>query len=133
MRCRACGSSDFVAVSDAINQYRCWGCGTLAYLIPRSVPRYACPQCGCISYNRNDVVNRYCGNCHVFDMGPTVIENLGLHLHHVLETAALARALHFRECASRAFAQIKMPPAPRDREEWPTPAELCWPEPTPSS
>jgi ribosomal protein L37E len=25
-----------------------------------------CLRCGLTSYNLNDVVNRYCGNCHLF-------------------------------------------------------------------
>jgi len=25
-----------------------------------------CPKCGMVSYNQNDVENKYCGNCHQF-------------------------------------------------------------------
>ena len=25
-----------------------------------------CPKCGMVSYNPNDVANRYCGACHAF-------------------------------------------------------------------
>jgi ribosomal protein S27AE len=27
---------------------------------------FTCPDCGKESFNVNDVVNRYCGKCHVF-------------------------------------------------------------------
>lgn len=29
-------------------------------------PSITCPQCGMVSYNPNDISNRYCGNCHLF-------------------------------------------------------------------
>ena len=29
-------------------------------------PSIACPKCGRVSYNLNDVANRYCGACHMF-------------------------------------------------------------------
>lgn len=32
-----------------------------------SKPAYTCPKCGMTSHNLNDVENRYCGNCHVFE------------------------------------------------------------------
>lgn len=28
-------------------------------------PAYTCPRCGRTSFNRNDVENQYCGNCHL--------------------------------------------------------------------
>lgn len=27
---------------------------------------FTCPICNMTSYNKNDEINRYCGNCHVF-------------------------------------------------------------------
>jgi hypothetical protein len=29
-------------------------------------PSYICPGCGAVSYNLNDLANRYCGRCHQF-------------------------------------------------------------------
>lgn len=29
---------------------------------------YKCKKCGMTSYNTNDVVNRYCGNCNEFEV-----------------------------------------------------------------
>lgn len=29
-------------------------------------PYIACPKCGMVSYNPNDILERYCGNCHQF-------------------------------------------------------------------
>jgi ribosomal protein S27AE len=29
-------------------------------------PSFTCPKCGAVSYNPNDVENRYCGACHLF-------------------------------------------------------------------
>jgi hypothetical protein len=46
-----------------------------------------CPQCGRTTWNRNDVINRYCGWCHMFhaDMKKekrnwlqTILEILGI-------------------------------------------------------
>jgi len=34
-------------------------------------PATKCPHCGLISYNPDDVANRYCGNCHVFYEAPS--------------------------------------------------------------
>lgn len=31
------------------------------------VPAYTCPSCGHVSYNANDIGNRYCGACHKFE------------------------------------------------------------------
>ena len=28
---------------------------------------YTCPRCGAVSYNRNDIAQRYCGRCHKFE------------------------------------------------------------------
>ena len=28
---------------------------------------YTCPSCGAESFNMNDIVERYCGRCHVFE------------------------------------------------------------------
>ena len=30
------------------------------------VPFIACPKCGRVSYNRNDIDQKYCGNCNMF-------------------------------------------------------------------
>jgi ribosomal protein S27AE len=39
------------------------------------LPRYRCPRCGRVSYNRHDVAERYCGFCHLFeDDGPAMVE-----------------------------------------------------------
>ena len=32
-----------------------------------SLPSYACPVCKMVSFNHNDIVNRYCGQCHKFE------------------------------------------------------------------
>jgi ribosomal protein S27AE len=32
-----------------------------------STASYICPNCGAESFNRNDVRERYCGACHVFE------------------------------------------------------------------
>lgn len=40
----------------------------------RDRPSFTCPRCGAVSYNPNDIANRYCGRCHVFvdDAAPPV-------------------------------------------------------------
>lgn len=30
-------------------------------------PSYHCPHCGAISFNPNDIRERYCGKCHLYD------------------------------------------------------------------
>lgn len=35
-------------------------------------PSYRCPKCSAVSFNRDDIKNRYCVACHVFEGdGPT--------------------------------------------------------------
>lgn len=35
-------------------------------------PHYRCKACGAVSFNRNDIKERYCGRCHQFaDDRPT--------------------------------------------------------------
>lgn len=29
-------------------------------------PSFTCPRCGAVSFNPNDIRERYCGRCHVF-------------------------------------------------------------------
>lgn len=29
-------------------------------------PSFTCPTCGWVSYNLQDILNRYCGHCHEF-------------------------------------------------------------------
>jgi predicted amidophosphoribosyltransferase len=29
-------------------------------------PSFTCPRCGSVSYNPNDIRERYCGRCHAF-------------------------------------------------------------------
>jgi hypothetical protein len=29
-------------------------------------PRFVCPQCRAVSFNPNDIANRYCARCHQF-------------------------------------------------------------------
>jgi ribosomal protein S27AE len=31
-----------------------------------SQPSFVCPRCAAVSYNLNDIRERYCGRCHVF-------------------------------------------------------------------
>jgi hypothetical protein len=33
-------------------------------------PHFRCPTCGAISFNRNDIRERYCGRCHTFHGDP---------------------------------------------------------------
>ena len=39
--------------------------GSMVVAIP-SPPSFRCPRCGAVSYNPNDIRERYCGRCHVF-------------------------------------------------------------------
>jgi hypothetical protein len=43
-------------------------------------PSITCPVCGRTSYNPNDVVQRYCGNCHQFhdNMSPALLTSTGV-------------------------------------------------------
>lgn len=37
---------------------------SMADVAPRDA--FHCPECGAVSYNRNDIQNLYCGRCHRF-------------------------------------------------------------------
>ena len=37
---------------------------------------FTCPLCGAVSYNSNDISNRYCGRCHRFVDDPQTPEEL---------------------------------------------------------
>jgi predicted amidophosphoribosyltransferase len=56
MRCAACGANQ------DHNLIRCEQCGK-PLVFPTS---FTCPRCGAMSHDLNDIVNRYCGRCHVF-------------------------------------------------------------------
>lgn len=34
---------------------------------PEGTPSYKCPRCSTISFNANDIANRYCGKCRKFE------------------------------------------------------------------
>jgi hypothetical protein len=34
---------------------------------PGTRPHYRCPRCGVVSFNPNDIANRYCVRCHQFE------------------------------------------------------------------
>lgn len=34
--------------------------------VEQGPPAFSCPDCRMVSYNPNDIANRYCGNCHAF-------------------------------------------------------------------
>ena len=55
-RCKACGATQ------ERNTIRCEQCGK-PLVFPAS---FTCPRCKAVSYNLNDIINRYCGRCHVF-------------------------------------------------------------------
>jgi hypothetical protein len=38
----------------------------MSYMLSSDGHSITCHQCGLTSHNQNDVVNRYCGHCHVF-------------------------------------------------------------------
>lgn len=40
--------------------------GDFCMEVPYDPARFACPTCGWVSYNLNDVRERYCGHCHTF-------------------------------------------------------------------
>jgi hypothetical protein len=54
--CAACGANQ------DHNLIRCEQCGQ-PLVFPAS---FVCPRCGAESFNQGDIVNRYCGRCHVF-------------------------------------------------------------------
>lgn len=43
------------------------GCVAITALSPsEELPSFTCPRCGAVSFNPNDMANRYCGRCHDF-------------------------------------------------------------------
>jgi RecJ-like exonuclease len=49
--CLECNGSGIVSCCDAAGS---------------NTPSFACPRCGAVSYNPNDIRERYCGRCHQF-------------------------------------------------------------------
>jgi hypothetical protein len=37
---------------------------------PKKEPSITCPECGRTSYNRHDIAQGYCGNCHAWTSKP---------------------------------------------------------------
>jgi hypothetical protein len=35
---------------------------------PQAQPSFECPSCGAVSYNPNDIRERYCGRCHAWQL-----------------------------------------------------------------
>jgi hypothetical protein len=54
--CATCGAEPLH------NTIRCEQCGKPLVF----ATSFTCPLCKAVSYNLNDIVNRYCGRCHVF-------------------------------------------------------------------
>lgn len=54
--CRGCGAeqANRMIVCEACNQ---------PLVFPES---FVCPDCGAESFNIHDIIERYCGRCHVF-------------------------------------------------------------------
>lgn len=48
-------------------------------------PHFTCPRCGAVSYNRNDITERYCGRCHTF------LDDMPQYRHPEIELAAERR------------------------------------------
>jgi DnaJ-class molecular chaperone len=50
--CKECNGSGITSCCDA----------------PREQPFFECPSCGAVSYNSNDIRERYCGRCHAWQL-----------------------------------------------------------------
>jgi hypothetical protein len=52
---------------DRVSARRCPArVGRLRRVVASEPPAFRCPRCGAVSYNPNDIRERYCGRCHVF-------------------------------------------------------------------
>ena len=54
---------------------------------------FVCPRCGAESFNLNDIVERYCGRCHVFVDDPitALMKREGLNFPEAVEKLARRR------------------------------------------
>jgi hypothetical protein len=53
-----------------------------------------CPQCGMTSYHPEDILQRYCGNCHRFhDEPPATFTDFDYHAHDNERDKSLWRSL----------------------------------------
>lgn len=70
MICPTCRGRQFIsqggADDDEIRHVPCPDCiGGVAYCCdPEPPASYICPGCRAVSYNLNDIQERYCGRCH---------------------------------------------------------------------
>jgi hypothetical protein len=77
-----------------------------------TAPSITCPQCGWISYNFNDIKEKYCGHCHLFHgvMGMSYKntpkpELMGRIINHLQSVATLAVEAQSMEPGSEAFEE----------------------------
>jgi hypothetical protein len=61
------GIADGFVLTPEGGDYTCDQCGRY-YQIANGhwTPAFKCSRCGAVSYNINDIRERYCGRCHVF-------------------------------------------------------------------
>jgi len=73
-----------------------------------------CLRCGCVSYNPNDVNNRYCGKCHVFHdtgKGYRTVDNVNFNM--------------FSLCKAPTCGACNTWMVPADRLNWKCPDQDC--------
>lgn len=65
--CDAAGSADGPSEAEIERSQRRIGA------LLDATPSFTCPRCGAVSYNPNDIRERYCGRCHVFVDDPAPV------------------------------------------------------------
>jgi hypothetical protein len=55
-------------------------------------PSFTCPRCQAVSYNPNDIRERYCGRCHVFVDDPPLSPAVQKAMDRFHEALAKRRA-----------------------------------------
>lgn len=65
--CDAAGSADGYSEAEIERSQRRIGA------LLDAVPSFTCPRCQAVSYNPNDISERYCGRCHVFVDDPSLV------------------------------------------------------------
>jgi hypothetical protein len=85
-------------------------------------PSFTCPRCGAVSYNPNDIRERYCGRCHVFvddAPGPVFVCAAcgATQVERMIRCEQCGEPLVFPKFAGLPPLPIVNPPAARRRAE----------------
>ena len=96
--------------------------------MPPAPASFTCPDCGSVSFNPNDIQNRYCGRCHSFTakadpLNPLELTRLAEALSEIPSKRKLPQVfgpLRIDYASDAAYAKALSPPVedPQTMAEW---------------